>query len=491
VTNTLIEHVSDTAFWIAHYRALETERPDALFHDPLAGILAGDRGKKIAHAMPMPFMTGWAVVIRTCIVDDYIRFAIAQGVDTVLNLGAGLDTRPYRMDLPESLVWVEVDYPDVIEFKEKQLSDEKPRCQLERVKLDLANVSERRQLFGSIHARAKKMLVLTEGVVPYLSVEEVGSLADDLKTLNHACYWIVDYFSPEVIKFRQRRGMGKKMQNAPFKFKPEDWFGFFGEHGWRLKEMRYLAEEGKRLQRPIRLLLLPRVLLKIRALFTSKERREAFRKFAGYVLLEPRTRVPSRETFENAYAGKAPWDIGKPQAVFKAAAGKVIGSVLDAGCGTGEHVLFFATRGHAATGFDFLEEPIILAKRKAVERGLAATFLVKDALKLPEWKERFDNIIDSGLFHVFSEEDRLLYLQGLKTVLKSEGHLFLLCFSDETPGREGPRRVSEHELRVAFAAGWEIESIEPARFEVRPELRQALFSGDDPKAWLMVARSVA
>ena len=141
MTDTLIENVSDTAFWIAHYRALETQRADALFHDPLAGLLAGERGKQIANAMPKSFMTGWAVVIRTCIIDDYIRFAIAQGVDTVLNLGTGLDTRPYRLDLPRSLVWVEADYPDMIEFKEKRLSSEKPRCQLERVKLDLANLS--------------------------------------------------------------------------------------------------------------------------------------------------------------------------------------------------------------------------------------------------------------------------------------------------------------------------------------------------------------
>jgi methyltransferase (TIGR00027 family) len=491
MTDTLIEHVSDTAFWVAHYRALETERPDALFHDPLARILAGDRGKKIAHTMPMPLMTGWTVVIRTCIIDDYIRLAVAQGVDTVLNLGAGLDTRPYRMDLPESLVWVEADYPHVIEFKENRLSSEKPRCRLERVKLDLANLSERRQILARIDARAKKMLILTEGVVPYLSIEEAGSLADDLSRLDRACYWIVDYFSPEVIKYRRRRGMQRRMQNAPFKFTPEDWYGFFGEHGWRSKEIRYLADEGDRLERPIRLPLLPKIILKMRALFTSKERRVAFRKFAGYVLLEPLTMVPSRGTFESAYAGNAPWDIGKPQQAFQAAADRVIGSVLDPGCGTGENALFFAARGHVVTAFDFLEEPLIAARRKAAERGLAATFLVKDALKLQQWTERFDNICDSGLFHVFSDEDRVQYLQGLKTVLKFEGHLFLLCFSDQTPGTQGPRRVSKDELRDAFGEGWEIESIEAARFEVRPELRQTRFSGDDPKALFMIARRVA
>jgi cyclopropane fatty-acyl-phospholipid synthase-like methyltransferase len=115
---------------------------------------------------------------------------------------------------------------------------------------------------------------------------------------------------------------------------------------------------------------------------------------------------------------------------------------------------------------------------------------VQDALKLGEWTERFDNVIDCGLFHVFSNEDRRRYLHGLRTVLKPGGHLFLLCFSNETPGTLGPRRISQNDLRTAFAQGWEIESIEPTRFEVRLEAKQALFSGEDPRAWLMVARRV-
>lgn len=195
-----------------------------------------------------------------------------------------------------------------------------------------------------------------------------------------------------------------------------------------------------------------------------------------------------REAFKNACAEKPPWDIGKPQPALLALAAKVVGSVLDAGCGTGEHALFFALRGHEATGFDFLEEATKRAKRKAVERGLSATFLVKDALKLQEWPARFDNVIDSGLFHVFSNEDRALYIAGLKTVLRPEGHLFLLCFSDKTPGTQGPRRVTQDELRDAFTQGWKIKSIEQTRLEVRPEARQAHFSGEDPWGWLLIAQ---
>jgi SAM-dependent methyltransferase len=195
----------------------------------------------------------------------------------------------------------------------------------------------------------------------------------------------------------------------------------------------------------------------------------------------------NREVFQSAYAGNAPWDVGKPQSPFVAVADRITGAVLDVGCGTGENALFFAGRGCTVTGIDFLEPPITEAKRKAAERGLSATFSVGDALRLCESTERFDNVIDSGLFHVFADEGRAQYVQGLKTVLKPGGCLFLLCFSDKTPGNVGPRRVSENELRDALADGWQIESIEPSRFEVRPEAKQ-LFAGEEPKTWFMIAR---
>ncbi len=218
MADALIENVSDTAFWVAHYRGVESARGDALFRDPLAARLAGDHGKQIAQSIPLSFFTAWTIAIRTAIIDDYIRRAIAEGIDTVLNLGAGLDTRPYRMDLPAALAWIEVDYPAVIELKEQRLAQESPHCQLTRVKLDLADLAERQKLLADINARAKKMLVLTEGVVPYLSNEEAASLADDLKALEHASYWIIDYFSRAVFKNRPRM-MGNKMRNAPFKIR--------------------------------------------------------------------------------------------------------------------------------------------------------------------------------------------------------------------------------------------------------------------------------
>jgi ubiquinone/menaquinone biosynthesis C-methylase UbiE len=201
--------------------------------------------------------------------------------------------------------------------------------------------------------------------------------------------------------------------------------------------------------------------------------------------------IPDRSTFETLYAGQAPWDIGKPQQSFIDVADRISGSVLDAGCGTGDTALFLAGRGHPVTGIDFLEEPINRARRKAAERGVAVTFLVKDATALTDWGERFDSVIDSGLFHVFSDEDRRRYVQGLAAVLKPRGRLFLMCFSDEEPGTQGPRRVSQRELRQAFSQGWVIESIQPCRVETRPDLKDFTFSEGGPKAWFAVIRRAA
>ena len=199
--------------------------------------------------------------------------------------------------------------------------------------------------------------------------------------------------------------------------------------------------------------------------------------------------VPDKSTFAKAYADKAPWDISGPQPALVDAADAVAGSVLDAGCGTGENALFFAGRGHKVTGVDFLDEPIARARKKAADRGATANFLVMDALALGELPEQFDSAIDCGLFHVFSDDDRRKYVAGLTSVVKAGGRLFLLCFSDAEPGMAGPRRISEGALRTAFADGWNIESIRPTQFQTIPEFADT-FSPGGPKAWFVVAQRV-
>lgn len=200
------------------------------------------------------------------------------------------------------------------------------------------------------------------------------------------------------------------------------------------------------------------------------------------------TDVPDRNKFEEMYAVGAPWDVGKPQQTFVDVAERIRGTVLDAGCGTGDMSLFFAGRGNTVTGIDFLEEPIRRAQRKADERGLSVRFLVKDALTFKDWGERFDDVIDSGLFHVFSDEDRKTYVAGLAMVLKPGGRVYLVCFSDEEPGTDGPRRVSQSDLQEAFAEGWQIESLERAQFATRPDLPGFTFSPGGPKAWFAIIR---
>jgi SAM-dependent methyltransferase len=198
--------------------------------------------------------------------------------------------------------------------------------------------------------------------------------------------------------------------------------------------------------------------------------------------------VPNRETFESMYAGKPPWDIGRPQAAFVEVADRVTGAVLDAGCGTGEAALFFAEKGHPVLGIDFLDRPIQEARRKADERNRSAEFARMDALTLADLDRQFDSVIDSGLFHVFSDEDRARYVAGLAHVTRPGGRLFLLCFSDEEPGTQGPRRVSQGEIRGSFSDGWDVEEIRATRIEVRPDLEDVTFSDGGPKGWFSVIR---
>ena len=190
--------------------------------------------------------------------------------------------------------------------------------------------------------------------------------------------------------------------------------------------------------------------------------------------------------FEQAYQGQAPWDTGRPQpAIVKVAeADQIRGSVLDVGCGTGENVLYLAARGHEAWGLDFVPVAIERAKAKAVERGIEAHFVVGNALELGKLGRQFDTVIDCGLFHTFTDEERPIFVRSLTGVLRLGGSLNLLCFSDEQPGSEGPSRISQHEIRDTFHQGWNVKQIEPTQFESIPRPDGLKFGPGGPKAWL-------
>jgi len=182
-------------------------------------------------------------------------------------------------------------------------------------------------------------------------------------------------------------------------------------------------------------------------------------------------------SFESAYLGTPPWDIGRPQPaiVRLAQTGQITGSVLDVGCGTGENALYLAEHGYTAAGVDGAPTAIKKARAKAKRRGLNASFEVGDALNLPTPERQFDTVIDSGLFHVFSDDERPRFRDSLGRVVRSGGTYFLMCFSDHQPGDWGPRRVTQPEIRAVFGDGWRVNSIEPSAFET---------NFGDAQAWL-------
>ena len=243
----LISNVSDTARWVAVYRAWESARPDALFRDPFADRLAGERGRAIAAASPSQARNGWPMITRTKLFDDLIAASLAEGCDRVLNLAAGLDTRPYRLDLPKDLMWVEADLPAMIEEKERLLAGETPRCRLSREKVDLSDAAARDAFLSRATAGAKKALVITEGLLVYFDDVQVRELA---RRLAHPPVrsWILEVASPAILKMMVR-GMGERLQNAPMKFGPPEGVAFFEALGWKVRDVKSIFRSAMEFHR--------------------------------------------------------------------------------------------------------------------------------------------------------------------------------------------------------------------------------------------------
>jgi methyltransferase (TIGR00027 family) len=245
----LIRNVSDTARWVAVYRAQESERPDAHFRDPFARRLAGERGEQIAKSMPLGRDNSWSMVTRTVLGDEIINEQVRAGVDMVINLAAGLDSRPYRMQLPPTLKWMEVDLPEILAYKEEILSNDKPVCQLERIRLDLSNAPARRDLFAELSRRCSNALINTEGLLIYLTAEDVAGLAKDLAAPQSFQSWMLDIASPGLLKMLAKRMSKQLMESAPFKFAPPEGPDFFIPYGWKPVEVRSLLKNAARLKR--------------------------------------------------------------------------------------------------------------------------------------------------------------------------------------------------------------------------------------------------
>ncbi len=246
----LIRNISDTARWVASYRAQESERPDAIFRDPFARALAGERGAQIAAATPFLQQAAWSMIARTYLIDQIVEREVQRGADLVINLAAGLDTRPHRMDLPPALRWVEVDLPEILDYKERVLADAAPRCALERIRLDLSDRGARRALFDRLGGSATRVLIIAEGLVIYLQAEDVGALARDLAAVPTFERWAVDIASPGLLKMMQKR-MGDMVARAgaPYRFAPPEGPPFFIPFGWTPIDVRSLLKTAAKLKR--------------------------------------------------------------------------------------------------------------------------------------------------------------------------------------------------------------------------------------------------
>lgn len=278
-----LQHVSDTALWVAYYRMMESQSAQPLFRDDLAKLLVGDKGPQIAAKMQMTGThAAFNVTIRTYVIDEFLRKLTAQGVDLVLNLGAGMDTRPYRLDLPATTTWIEVDYPAIIELKAQKLAKAKPVLTLERVALDLADRDQRRSLLRSLNARSRNVVVLTEGVLPYLTISQVSELSEDLLSCGSVQFWIADYLSPAVYRYLQTTQRRQQMQNAPFQFFPPEGLDFFRTRGWNIRELSYLPEVGEKLGRTMPL---PWFIKLFRPIM-PKSVRQRLQRTSGYMILD-------------------------------------------------------------------------------------------------------------------------------------------------------------------------------------------------------------
>lgn len=282
VTDTQpVRNVSDTARWVAIYRAMESERPDAIFRDPYARRLGGERGEAIVRTMPRGRSMAWPMIVRTAVMDEIVMRCVREGARTVLNLAAGLDARPYRLDVPADLRWMHVDLPDMLGYFREQMAGETPRCGLEFHSADLRDADARGALFADA-AKTGPVLVITEGLLIYLEADDVAGLARDLHDIARARWWLTDLASPLLLE-RFTRHLDKNLAagNAPFRFAPADGTGFFAPMGWREREFRSTWDESLRIKRSVPGAPFWHLLSKL-----TPRRYAAMRRMSGIVLME-------------------------------------------------------------------------------------------------------------------------------------------------------------------------------------------------------------
>lgn len=278
-----IENISDTARWIAIYRAMESERPDAIFHDPYARTLGGARGEEIVATLPRAHDSSWALVVRTAVIDQIVRERVAAGAELVVNLAAGLDTRPWRLDLPSTLRWVDVDLPGILQYKRETLAGETPRVRYEAIATDLTDAAARDALFAKLGATTSSALVITEGLLVYLEAEQVQSLARALHAVPGFRWWTCDLANNRLLEFLEKQwGADLARGNAPMKFAVDDPESFFTALGWRMIALRSALVEAHRLKREMRMGWFTRFMVRISPVRQAEE----VRRMSTFALME-------------------------------------------------------------------------------------------------------------------------------------------------------------------------------------------------------------
>jgi len=276
-----IENVSDTARWVACYRAMESERPDAIFRDPFAKRLAGPEGAAILKTIPNALSIAPPLIVRTAVLDELILDRVNHhGADLVLNLAAGLDARPWRLLLPAELHWVDVDLPGILNYKTEMLRDERTHCRYEAVATDLTEPGTRTALFKRLGARHQRVLVITEGLLIYLKPDQVANLGRALHSATSFRWWLTDLASPRLLRYIER-SHATAFASAPFHFAPAEGTAFFRPLGWGEESFRSTIVEAKRLRREMRGAWIFRLISRL----MPAQRVEEFRRMSGIVLL--------------------------------------------------------------------------------------------------------------------------------------------------------------------------------------------------------------
>lgn len=245
-----IAHVSDTAHWVAMYRASESDRADALFNDPYARRMAGELGTSIVREIPHGESMAWAVIVRTAVMDEMILDCVAQGATRILNLGAGLDTRAFRLKLPAALRWLDVDLPHMVAHRQACLKDLKPSCAHAHVAADVTDAAELEHVLSAASIGTGPTLVVSEGLLVYLKPVQVSALATCLFAEKAVRWWLMDLVSPMLLGMVGAKWpTNEAAASAPFQFAPRDSVEFFEPLGWREASFRSMLEEAVRLQR--------------------------------------------------------------------------------------------------------------------------------------------------------------------------------------------------------------------------------------------------